>query len=383
MNNEAKKTASEPNELTAQKDQSAPKANKKKEAMPLLTFADVKREMEAIDVSKPKATEKFISLFEVIRTIKDLGNQQINEYFDFIESTLESMWLPFLSKLTVTLCRIKCDNDSKLIPEIRARCKAKLEQYGVHDTSLTSAEKNVCMLADGKYVTEFLENAQKQNSKNSEHQITNEDLARLSFICFTLYRRGYNDNAATQCLIDRAIAEFFSSQTLTGLKEKDMAGITIGNILSAKTYSSRRIAETTYLYAGVTETISAQAERITNLDEIRKSQLLKIDRLSEKITRMKAYNQDVSLRNAELTAQIEQLQAEKEAAENMLDFEKNKFEKQLESQEAGVADQLSSDIGLELLALRELVEYLPEDQQKRFRRRLDRIDRYLHEFGGE
>ena len=56
--------------------------------------------------------------------------------------------------------------------------------------------------------------------------------------------------------------------------------------------------------------------------------------------------------------------------------------KRINLQSCSLADQLTADIALELQALRELVEYLEPDDQKRFRRRLDRIDGYLQEFGG-
>ena len=262
------------------------------------------------------------------------------------------------------------------------KAKEILSKYGIGETGLTSAEKNICELGEIRYITDFLVEAQKQNSK-IEQQISNADLACLSFICFSLYRRGYNDSIATQILIDRAIAEYFTSPELSGVKEKELAGKAIGSILSGRSYSPKKLAFLTYLYSGTSDQLIAQAERIKNLDETRKSQLTRIDRLSAQISSLNDQNNELQEQVKTLAAQVEAITKERNDAENLLEFEKNKFEKQLESQEAGVADHLSSEIGLELLALRDLVEHLAEDEQKRFRRRLDRIDRYLSEFGGE
>lgn len=84
----------------------------------------------------------------------------------------------------------------------------------------------------------------------------------------------------------------------------------------------------------------------------------------------------------ELLAVNAALRTELMAAEDMLEFERNKFEKLLITQEADIAERISTSISLELQAIRDLACYLGEDDRKRFNRRLDRIDRYLSEFGG-
>lgn len=67
-------------------------------------------------------------------------------------------------------------------------------------------------------------------------------------------------------------------------------------------------------------------------------------------------------------------------AENMLAYERNKFERQLQEKEAGIAEQLSNAISLEIQALREIIEYIEEDDRRRIQRRLLRIGDILKEF---
>ncbi len=83
-----------------------------------------------------------------------------------------------------------------------------------------------------------------------------------------------------------------------------------------------------------------------------------------------------------LTAKNLELQKELATSENLLEFERNKYENLLRTQEADIAERISSGISLELQAIRDLVCYLEEDDRRRFNRRLARIDRYLSEFGG-
>lgn len=67
-------------------------------------------------------------------------------------------------------------------------------------------------------------------------------------------------------------------------------------------------------------------------------------------------------------------------AENMLAYERNKFERQLQEKEAGIAEQLSNAISLEIQALHEIIEYIEEDDRRRIQRRLLRIGDILKEF---
>lgn len=69
--------------------------------------------------------------------------------------------------------------------------------------------------------------------------------------------------------------------------------------------------------------------------------------------------------------------------EDMLEYERNKYERLLKSQGSGIAKELQDTIKLELLAIRDIAEYVPEDDKRRILRRLDRIDKYLEEFGME
>lgn len=366
------------------KNKATPKKAKKKEAEKQFhVFSEVIEEANKIDLEKPKAFEEYVSLFEAVRKLKDLTNKQVEEFFALVGEKIEALWIPFLTKVAVILCHGKTENDSKLIYEIRTICKNRFDAYGVLEGGLTNAEKNLCLLCDGGYVTQFLQEAQKQNKKH-EKQIPNGELACLSFVCFSLYcKASYDGNPKIQLLIDRAIAEYFSAYELSGIREKDLVGRTLGNALSSKVFSHKRISELTYLYSGTTDKLSELAEDIKRLEEIRRNQTEQIASLLSEIKTANTRNQELQEENSALSADMQQLREEREAAENMLDYEKNKFKKQLETQEAGLAEQITADIALELQAIRDLVEYLDADDQKRFRRRLDRIDRYLQEFGGE
>lgn len=359
------------------------KTSKKKTVQQLESFSAAMEQASKIIPEDAKAFDVFVELFEAIRGLRELSNKEITDYLDFVEGKVGDLWVSYMTKLTERICVKASTHDPKIIAVILDKCVIILEKYGIQNSILTDAQKKTCLLCDGKYVTQFLQEAQNQNRKN-ELQISNADFARLSFICFTLYcRYSYDGSTKIQMVIDRAIAEYFSSREISGVKERELAGKMVAGALAGKVYSAKKIAALTYLYVGTTAKIQEQEERILSLDEIRRNQIERINGLNEEIKSFKTQNMELHEKVGLLRNQAQQLSEERDAAENMLAYEKNKFERQLRSQEMGLADQLASDIGLELQAMRDLVEYLDESDQKRFRRRLDRIDRYLQGFGGE
>jgi regulator of replication initiation timing len=119
------------------------------------------------------------------------------------------------------------------------------------------------------------------------------------------------------------------------------------------------------------------------LEDIRKNQSERIATLRAEIKAVNTRYHDLLEENSGLRAEIQQLTEERNAAENMLDFERNKYELQLKTRSSGLAKQLTYEIGLELETLRDLVEGLDSNNQRRFGRRLNSIEQYLREFGGE
>lgn len=358
---------------------------------PALSHADIIERVSKLKVESPQILNESLFLFEALRSIKDLSNAQIKKYFDLVEDKLQNLWIPLLTKTTVILCHSKYQNDLKLLDFIHDKSKEELSKYGVPEMRLIETEKEFCSIKSGKVITQFLSGSQKSNIESQKtnskiKKISNQNLACLSFVGLSVYcRRNHPESVyiKLQLIIDRAIAEFFSAPEISEIKKRDLIGKTLGDILSAKIFSVKKISELTYLYSGTTEQIIAKENKINTLNEIYERQISKINELSEEIKAEKKRNLELQEYIEALKKNNEQLADERDATENMLEYEKTKFKKIIQTREAGIAEQISNDIGLELLAMRDLVEYLEEDDKQRFRRRLDRIDRYLQEFGGE
>ena len=125
-----------------------------------------------------------------------------------------------------------------------------------------------------------------------------------------------------------------------------------------------------------------QAERIDALQDEAAALRAKNTKLAEELESWKGDNADLIARIEALEKENARYRQERTDAERMLEYERNKFERQMQSKEAGIAEQLAGDIELEIQAIRETTEYIDEDNQRRIRRRLQRIDDILQEFGG-
>ena len=80
---------------------------------------------------------------------------------------------------------------------------------------------------------------------------------------------------------------------------------------------------------------------------------------------------------AKLEAENTSLRHDITTLENMMAYEKNKYERLLSSQRSALVEDLLSFIGLELQAIHDIAEHVPEDDKRRIMRRLHRITGYL------
>lgn len=68
----------------------------------------------------------------------------------------------------------------------------------------------------------------------------------------------------------------------------------------------------------------------------------------------------------------------KTEVENMLDYERNKFERQMKLKDQGIVRHLAEKLNPELESIRESIQYIEDDDRMRIGRRLDRIDKILN-----
>lgn len=82
----------------------------------------------------------------------------------------------------------------------------------------------------------------------------------------------------------------------------------------------------------------------------------------------------------ELLSRIKILEKQRDDAENMLEYERNKFARIMQSRESGIAEQIADDIELELNAIAETAEFLEDLNKRRILKRVKQIHEILSDY---
>lgn len=357
----------------------------KKEKIPR-TYEEICANLSGVDKKNAGSIERYVSLLLELMSLKSLTSNQVQFFFASVNEQIEDAWSPFLAKVSTHVSPVKQGNEQLVALELIKCCHDVLESCGLSVDDMEQSCLSFCKSKDSTYVTDFLKRAEmvtpiesaSENDILGVHKITPQELACVTFICFNYRFREFSPSSVEPLVrIDRAIAEYFSKPSL-----KDYAGKTLGSILGSKVFSTKKITELVYLYDGTTSAMLRQAERIDNLKDEVTTLRTKNTELREELESWKGDNADLIARIEALEKENARYRQERTDAESMLEYERNKFERQMQSKEAGIAEQLAGDIELEIQAMREIIEYIDEDNQRRIHRRLQRIDDILQEFGG-
>lgn len=359
-------------------------AENSKEGKTPRTYEEICADLSDTEAKNANKIDRYVSLLLELVALKGLTPDQVQFFFASVNELIEDAWSPFLVQVSTHISPNKLGNNQVVAHELIKCCSEILESCGLAIEDMEQACHSFRESKDGACITDYLKRAETVTPAKSPdetleiHKITPQELACVSFICFNYSFRKYAPSSFGPLVkIDRAIAEHFSQ-----LSPKDYAGKILGNVLGKKAFNPQKITELVYLYDGTTDEILRQSERISALEEEALFLRAKKDALAEEIERWKGDHADLVARIEALEAENERYCKERDDAENMLEFETNRFERQLRSKRADLAKRLNRAIELELQAIRETTEYIDENNQRRIRIRLQQIDDILHEFGG-
>ncbi len=169
--------------------------------------------------------------------------------------------------------------------------------------------------------------------------------------------------------------------SLTDKDLRDSVGHQIPQYLAKGRYKG--VASLCYLYFDykpqnqvLVSEIQEQKQRIARLSEI-------VEQQNESINSLKISCSDLTEEKEQLSAELQQMITEKEAAEDRLEFETNRIERQYQSQNQGLSKKYNKTLGLEIDGIEDIIEYLPDNAQKAIKERTDRMRQIIKEIGGE
>lgn len=339
-----------------------------------ISFDEIISFQQELDGDASKAFDKSYVMFDKLKQIPKLEEEQVEQFFSTVKSKVGEMWIQFLTKASLKLNPTKWGNDEQFVSYIVRECMRIADEHNLSSEDFINAGEEFFKKKDISIISRLLN--QKAALKDaSGNTVPQHILASIVFIPFSLdcRQRGF-ENHKIQILIDRAITEFLTADTK---HEKDNAGSTLGALLSAKVVSTKKVSELMFLYSGTTEKIAGLEEQVFNLRQARESLADSCSLLTHKLEAHEQTNIELKQRISELEEENKKLTQSRDDARAMLDFETHKFENLLKTREEGVAERYYSSISLELEAIRELCDYIGENDQKRILRRLDRISSIL------
>ena len=323
---------------------------------------------------------------QLLERLKKVRNEKINEKeVKVISSNIERI-IPerrkpiFFLRLFLELPKRECAISRGLNKIIKNYCQITFEKLGFDTSYINSIGKEIFSSENPeKLIFEFIDTTLK-NFKKSEYN--KEDALAVAYIWLVLSCKEYR---SCECwkdiiVIERVFVLNFRSEKDNDIR--DCVSKSIPKAIANKMYK-KQFLNISYLYTDYEENIKTLSEKKNALENTVKNLVAENKVQCENIASM---NSKIS----ELEAELEKVQAEcastKEELvrkDNLVKFEKNKYEQQFIGKEKNLMAEVESVIGLEIEGIEGIANRLPDKERERILRYIRRIKERITELGGQ
>lgn len=286
----------------------------------------------------------------------------------------------FFLRLFLELPKKECAISKELKDVIRNYCKNVLEGFGFDTTNINTIGKELCSSDNpDKLIIDFITATIKAINKT---EFTKEDALAISYIWLVMSCKEYRIFEYWKAIIaiERVFVLHFRSEKDKDIK--DCVSKSIPKAIANKMYE-KQFLNISYLYTDYESKINELSEKKNSLKETVHNLISENKAQSETIA-------SLSSKVAELESEIEKLQVEctttKEELvlkDNMVKFEKNKFEQQFIGKEKNLMAEVENVIGLEIEGIEGIANRLPDKERERILRYIRRIKERITELGGQ
>ena len=322
---------------------------------------------------------KLIERFKKIRSEK-IGKEEAKAIFKNMERVvLDENKLLFFLRVFVGLPKKECAITNVFKEEIKIYCKSIFEKNNIDDSYIASIGKEICTSYEPeKDVSKFVDIVQKHLKKP---EYTKEDALAIAYIWLVMVCKEYRSYEywKTIFIIERVFVLRFRTENEKDLK--DCAFKSVPKAIANKTYE-KQFLNISYLYTDYESKLQELSKKkialegtVKSLLSDNKNQCEKIAVLNEKISKLES-----ALENSQ--SECDKIKDDLVLKDNMLKFEKNKFEQQFINKEKNLMVEVESVIGLEIEGIEGIANRLPEKEQERIMRYIRRIKERITELGG-
>lgn len=231
-------------------------------------------------------------------------------------------------------------------------------------------------------VSELINSIKTKNERMVEGKLSTEDLfpSLYIFLVSSVKNSFRYEPKRTEALLDMERA--FVEEAIS-INEKEMKYAICHNIpqLMARGQYKKGIASMCYLYYDFKPICNAQESTINQKNKIIADLNTSVDEKNTQIRELKILCSELSEDKEKLTKELLKKADEKEQAEDRLEFETNRIERQYQSQNQGLAKKYNNILGLEIDGIEDIIPFLPENAQSAVQERVDRMRQVIKEIG--
>ena len=285
----------------------------------------------------------------------------------------------FFLRLLPEIPKKDCNISREINTRIKNYCKGVFQTHNMDTQCVDSIGKEVCVSsAPEQTISDFIDNVQHALSKSDYDSV---DKIAFSYIWLVMSCKEYRSYEPWKLIlsIEKVFVKRFRTEKASDIK--DCVLKSIPKAIANKTYE-KQFLNVSYLYLDYETQINELHEQKLALENT--VQLL-LENKTENLDTISTLNGHVKELESQLSAakeQCEKLSKELVLSENMLQFEKNRYEQQFVSKEKNLMSEVESIIGLEIEGIESVAAHLPEKEQARIMRYVRRIRDRITALGG-
>ena len=316
--------------------------------------------------------------FEKIRN-EELSAKNSHAIADEIIRIIPENKLPiFLLKLYIELPKKDCSITIVLKNEILTFCRKTFVAAGIDENTINTIGKTACVNKNAEEsIKAFINDGMKklnliEVSKNSAMSvlylwliIQSKEFSQIEFV-----------KAGT--IIDKCFVELFRTKK----DMRDFVSNKVPKAISNERYEKEFLG-LSYLYL---DSCEKMAEITQKNDEL----TFAINQLSDKkgecdktISELKETKLLLEEKIVSMNKEIENLKEKLVSTENLLKYEKNKYEQQYVTKASSLLDELEEHIGIELQGIEDVAERLPDREREKILRKIKKIRDKAGSYGGD
>lgn len=267
------------------------------------------------------------------------------------------------------------------------KCITVLSNVDANESSVSIKEGFYSILQNGcnesEYFRSFIDEILNKNEALGENKVAKDNILTVIYIFLSIMIDETYKVEPKRSDVMLAMEGVFVEESLC-LPNKILrtsVGRKIPSYLDKGKFNNS-LANMSYLFYGYKTQSQVLTEDVTRLKAYSEDLNASLLKKNEEIRELTIACSELTEEKEKLTTELQQKATEKKEAEDRLDFEKNRIERQYQSQNQGLSKQYNKTLGLEIDGIEDIIQFLPDEAKGAVQERVDRMRQIISEIGG-